>query len=400
MTIEILMPALSPTMTEGSVVSWRKKEGDLVRAGEIIVEIETDKAVVEVEALNDGTLGKILLAAGSPPIPVNRPIALLLEHGESATELGAGAALGPVEAPAAPGLAPAIPAPLSGEARPFASPLARRLAAQGGLDLRQLEGSGPKGRVVKADVDAALAGGRRPGVGEYLTKLGMDYVAVPNSGMRKTIARRLTESKQTVPHFYLGIDCRLDALLGLRAEFNARPGAHYRLSINDFAIAAAALALKRVPQANAAWTEDAVLMFEHADISVAVATLGGLITPIVKQAEAKGLAQLSNEMKDLASRAREGRLQPEEFLGGSFSISNLGMYGVREFAAIINPPQACILALGAAEQRAVVKDGALAAATLMSCTLSVDHRAVDGATGARFLEAFRELIEDPSTLRL
>ncbi|MFD1624262.1 2-oxo acid dehydrogenase subunit E2, partial [Azospirillum griseum] len=334
-------------------------------------------------------------------------------------------------AAAAPAAVAPASAPQAGGARLFASPLARRIAEQAGIDLKSVKGTGPNGRIVKADVEAAKAAGpakaapapvaaaaapvaaapapapvaapapKAAGVDakELSDKLGMTYTAIPNSGMRKVIARRLGEAKQTVPHFYLTVDIELDALLKTRTELNSRSDA-YKLSVNDFVIRAVALALKKVPAANAAWTDEAILQYDHADVSVAVATPTGLITPIIKKAEGKGLAQISSEMKDLAKRARDGKLKPEEFQGGTFSISNLGMFGVKEFAAIINPPQGCILAVGAGEQRPVVKNGALAVATVMSCTLSVDHRVVDGAVGAEFLAAFKKLIEDPLSMLL
>ncbi|HEV7368977.1 pyruvate dehydrogenase complex dihydrolipoamide acetyltransferase [Arenibaculum sp.] len=458
MPIQILMPALSPTMTEGNLAKWHKKEGDEVKAGDVIAEIETDKATMEVEAVDEGRIARILVPEGTEGVAVNAPIAVLLEEGEdegALTDVGKGGAGkagagngsaagkdGPVATAAdaqrgqprdeavapdrpAPPAPAAKPAPAGGQGgdRVFASPLARRMAEQAGLDLSAIGGSGPNGRIVKADVEVALAGGpKRPAeapkaaaapaaaapaaqkpVGvdarDFATKLGMRFKEVPNSGMRKTIARRLSEAKQTVPHFYLTVDCVVDELLKVRTELNGRSDA-YKLSVNDFVIRASALALKKVPEANAAWTEDAVLMFEDADVSVAVATPSGLITPIIKQAHAKGLAQISNEMRDLAKRARDGKLKPEEYQGGTFSVSNLGMYGVRDFGAIINPPQACILAVGVGEQRPVVRDGALAVATVMSCTLSVDHRVVDGAVGAEFLAAFRKLIEDPLSMLL
>ncbi|HYD65877.1 pyruvate dehydrogenase complex dihydrolipoamide acetyltransferase [Azospirillum sp.] len=448
MPIEILMPALSPTMTEGNLAKWLKKEGDTVKSGDVLAEIETDKATMEVEAVDEGRLGKILVQAGAQGVAVNTPIAVLLEEGEDESALakaggapkaeapkgnGAAAPAAPAPAAAAPAPAPqAAPAAHTGD-RVFASPLARRLAEQAGVDLKAVKGSGPNGRIVKADVEAAKAGGgakpapapqaAAPGAApaaapapapapaprpaaaagvdarDYSDKLGMRYTLQPNSSMRKTIARRLTEAKQTVPHFYLTIDCQLDTLMKVRAELNGRSDA-YKLSVNDFVIRAVALALKKVPAANAAWSDEGILQYEHADVSVAVATPNGLITPIIKAAEGKGLAQISNEMKDLAKRARDGKLKPEEFQGGTFSVSNLGMFGVREFAAIINPPQGCILAVGAGEQRPVVKDGALAVATMMSCTLSVDHRVVDGAVGAEFLAAFKKLVEDPLSMLL
>ena len=437
MPIRILMPALSPTMTEGTLAKWLKKEGDEVKSGDVIAEIETDKATMEVEAVDEGRIGKILVAGGTQGVAVNTPIAILLEEGEDASALDAAEAPKAAPAPAPTAAAAPAPAPApaaapvaaahGGGSRVFASPLARRLAAQAGIELSAVKGSGPNGRIVKADVEAAKASGvtkapaaapaavpaaapaaapaapaaKPAGVDakDLSDKLGMRYKALPNSGMRKTIARRLSEAKQTVPHFYLTIDVQLDALLKVRSELNSRSDA-YKLSVNDFVIRAVALALKKVPAANAAWTDEAILQYEHADVSVAVATPTGLITPIIKAAEGKGLAQISNDMKDLAKRARDGKLKPEEFQGGTFSVSNLGMFGIREFAAIINPPQGCILAVGAGEQRPIVKDGALAVATMMSCTLSVDHRVVDGAVGAEFLAAFKGLIEDPLSMLL
>lgn len=465
MPIEITMPALSPTMTEGNLAKWLKKEGDEVKSGDVIAEIETDKATMEVEAVDEGTLGKIIVQEGTQGVAVNQVIALLLEEGEDASALEGGGGAKP--APKAEDTKPetksesaapapeAAPAPKSNGAqapaqspsqsgnRIFASPLAKRMAEQSGLDLSQIQGSGPNGRIVKHDVEAAISGGtakkgatpapaeatkteapkpapsqaagqaaaqspaavpsaQKPaGVDakDFSTKLGIKFREIPNSGMRKVIARRLTEAKQTVPHFYLTIDLQIDQLLKTRAELNGRSD-EYKLSVNDFVIRATALALKKVPAANAAWTDDAILQYENADISVAVATPTGLITPIIKAAETKGLIEISNAMKDLAKRARDGKLKPEEFQGGTFSISNLGMFGVREFGAIINPPQGCILAVGAGEQRPIVKDGALAVATVMSCTLSVDHRVVDGAVGAEFLAVFKKLIEDPLSMLL
>ena len=426
MPINILMPALSPTMTEGKLAKWLVNEGDAVASGEAIAEIETDKATMEVEAVDEGTLGKILVAEGTDNVPVNRTIAVLLEDGEDADSIDASAGVVPVvPAPAASGVP--RPAPVAGAGRILASPLAKRMAAQSGLDIGAIKGSGPNGRVVKRDVEAAIAGGvpaaaapqaavlaaapavaapmvaSGPSAKALADMLGMGHRQEPLSNMRKTIAARLTEAKQTVPHFYLTVDCALDALLKVRAELNSRAeasGGGYKVSVNDFVIRAAALALKKVPAANASFDPEGMLFYDHADVSVAVATPAGLITPIVKAAETKGLAEISAEMKDLAARARDGKLKPEEYQGGTFSVSNLGMFGVREFAAIVNPPQGAILAVGAGEQRPVVKDGALAVATVMSCTLSVDHRAIDGAVGAAFLAAFKPLIEDPLTMLL
>ncbi|NUB23788.1 pyruvate dehydrogenase complex dihydrolipoamide acetyltransferase [Azospirillum brasilense] len=444
MTIQILMPALSPTMTEGNLAKWLKKEGDAVKSGDVIAEIETDKATMEVEAADEGRLGKILVQAGTQGVAVNTPIAVLLEEGEDDSALAKAAAPAPAAAPAAapapaasaPAAAPAplaaaAPAPAAqGGGRVFASPLARRLAEQAGLDLKAVKGTGPNGRIVKADIEAAKAGGtakaaapqaaapapaavpaaapaaaapapKAAGIDakDLSDKLGMRYKAQPNSSMRKTISRRLTEVQQTVPDYFLAIDCELDALLKVRSDLNAR-SKDYKLSVNDFIIRAAALTLKKFPNINAAWSEEAILRYDHVDISVAVATPTGLITPIVKKAETKGLAEISNEMKGLAERARDGKLKPEEYQGGTFSISNLGMYGIREFAAIINPPQACIMAVGAGEQRPVVKNGALAIATVMTVSVTVDHRVADGAQGAEFLAAFKKLIEDPLSMLL
>lgn len=436
MPINILMPALSPTMTEGTVAKWLMKEGDEVKAGDVLAEIETDKATMEVEAVDEGTLGKIVVPEGTEGVPVNDVIAVLLEEGEDKAALAAAPAKAatkpapPAPAPQAPAPAPApaaqsappavappatdtAPARVDGE-RITASPLARRMALQAGLDLAALRGSGPNGRVIKRDIESAISGGAPaapapvatpvataagPGAKAMADLLGMTYRQDPLSGMRKTIARRLTEAKQTVPHFYLTVDCRIDELLRVRKEINGRFD-DIKISVNDFVIRAAALALGQVPAANASWDDSGILLYEHADISVAVATPKGLITPIVKAADAKGLATISREMKDLAGRARDGKLKPEEYQGGTFSVSNLGMFGVREFAAIINPPQGCILAVGAGSPRPVVKDGALAVATVMSCTLSVDHRVVDGAIGAEFLAAFKKLIEFPPAMLL
>ena len=432
MPINILMPALSPTMTEGTLAKWHVKEGDTIASGDVIAEIETDKATMEVESIDEGTVGKILVDEGTEGVAVNSVIAVILEEGEDASAISDAPAPAPapptVEAAPAPAssgngaaaAAPAAPTAVDGK-RVFASPLARRMAKQAGLDLGALTGSGPHGRIVKADIESAIARGPAPAVAEKASAavpaaaaapkasgpgareladlLGMAYRQEPLSGMRRVIASRLTEAKQTVPHFYLTIDCELDALLKTRKELNARSDA-YKISVNDFVIRASALALKQVPAANASYDPEGILYYEHADVSVAVATPNGLITPIIKAAEGKGLATISGEMKDLAKRAREGKLTPEEYQGGTFSVSNLGMFGVKDFAAIINPPQGAILAVGAGTARAVVKDGALAAATVMSCTLSVDHRVVDGAVGAEFLQAFKKLIEDPLTMLL
>jgi pyruvate dehydrogenase E2 component (dihydrolipoamide acetyltransferase) len=422
MPIEILMPALSPTMTEGNLAKWLKNEGETVKPGDVIAEIETDKATMEVEAVDEGKIGKIVVPAGSQGVKVNQVIALLLEEGEEASALARAGAPAPKPAvPTATATPAAAPAPVAqqpaaapagamiatGE-RIFASPLARRMAQQAGLELARLNGSGPHGRIVKADIDAALARGvpaakpaaaPAPAVAPPVAPtFGLPaFTEQPHSMMRKVIARRLVESKREAPHFYLTLDCNIDRLLQLRQEINAKREKD-KISVNDFVIKAAALALRQVPAANASWTENAARLYQAADVSVAVATPGGLITPIVRSADAKSLSAISAEMKDLAARARDGKLKPEEYQGGTFSVSNLGMFGIREFAAVINPPQGAILAVGAGEQRPIVKDSALAIATIMSCTLSVDHRVVDGAIGAEFLAAFKKLIEDPLSM--
>ena len=432
MPIEILMPALSPTMTEGNLAKWLKKEGDEVHSGDVLAEIETDKATMEVEAIDDGKIGKILVPEGAQGIKVNAPIALLLGEDEDASALERFAAPVVQPAPTAPPPSPETAAPSAavppsvndrgnGDGRVFASPLARRMAQQAGLDLAAIRGSGPQGRIVKSDIEAALSPGRAtpvPAAGhtppmsgpapaapvlskERVAALAGNppYTERPLNAMRRVIARRLTESKQTVPHFYLTIDCEIDALLKIRGELNAKSDT-YRISVNDFVIRAAALALRQVPAANASWSDEAILLWDSVDVAVAVALDDGLITPIVKAADRKGLAAIAHETKDLVARARGGKLKLEEFQGGTFSISNLGMYGVREFAAVINPPHGGILAVGAGEQRPVVKNGTLTVATVVSCTLSCDHRAVDGAVGAQFLAAFKRLVEDPLMMLL
>lgn len=425
MPIEVKMPALSPTMTEGNLAKWLKQEGDEVTSGDVIAEIETDKATMEVEAVDEGRIGRILVEEGSEGVAVNATIALLLEEGEDADALATfkvgtvpkkakAAQPAAIQAAASAKSAPAKTngqvVPVAAGDRIFASPLAKRMAAQEGLDLTAIAGSGPRGRIVKADIERALAGGtdKAPATASVapigsasITDLaGPAPVEIPLSNMRKVIARRLTESKQTVPHFYLTIDCELDALLDLRKQLNGRDGADYKLSVNDFVIKASALALKKVPMANVSFGGDKLLQYQSVDISIAVAIPDGLITPIIRNADQKGLGQISTEMKDLATRAKDGKLKPEEFQGGSFSISNLGMFGVKEFSAVINPPQACILAVGAGTQQPVIKNDAVTSATVMSCTLSVDHRAVDGALGAQLLQAFKGYIEDPLAMLL
>mgnify|MGYP001356418381 CR=1 FL=1 len=421
MPVKILLPALSPTMTEGTLVKWLKKEGEEINSGDIVAEVETDKATMEIEAIEDGKLGRILIAEGTEAVPINTPIALILEEGEDDSALDtiltseADAAspkpvdVSNVELPKSdPTAEKPITAPdaVKSGVRIFASPLAKRMARQAGLDLAQILGSGPKGRIVKADIESALLRKKEGASPTQATSATVPEVLpsvtatpVANSNMRKVIANRLTESKQTIPHFYLSIDCIIDNLLEVRSDLNNR-STIYKLSINDFVIRASALALKKVPAANASWTDDATILHGQVDISVAVAVEGGLITPIIFNASGKGLSEISNEMVELAQRARDGRLKPEEYQGGSFSISNLGMHGVKEFSAVINPPQSGILAVGAGEQRPIVDNGALAIATVMTCTLSCDHRVIDGAIGAEWLAAFKGLIEGPLTMLL
>ncbi len=416
MPIKVTMPALSPTMTEGNLAKWHKGEGDTVEAGDVICEIETDKATMEVEAVDEGILGKILVSEGSQGVPVNEVIAVLLEDGEDKSAIddflsndNAGAS--PlVEAPKATkkapkaASAPTPQAPQKAGTRIFATPLARRIAADKGIDLSSVKGSGPHGRIVRADLDSAKGGSvnfATPSdapVGAQVNAYGMAYSEIPNNNIKKIIAKRLQESKQTVPHFYLNIDCNIDALLAARKDINDKAKGEYKLSVNDFIIKANAMALKAYPAANVAWSEDAIIQYHDADISVAVSTPNGLITPIVKGAQNKGLRQISEEIKDLATRARDGKLAPEEFQGGSFTVSNLGMFGIKSFDAIINPPQACILAVGAGVAQPIVVNGELAIGTIMSCTLSVDHRAVDGSVGAEYLQILKQYIENPVSM--
>jgi pyruvate dehydrogenase E2 component (dihydrolipoamide acetyltransferase) len=435
MPIDILMPALSPTMEKGNLAKWLKKEGDTIKAGDVIAEIETDKATMEVEAVDEGILAKILVAEGAQDVPVNQLIALIAAEGEDPKLItgGAGAKKPAPAAQAAPAAAtpaplPAAPASIAQAAsglRLFASPLAKRIASLEGIDLSQVVGSGPHGRIVERDVKAAAAGGTakaapavatpapaavpapKPAVAsgpsdEAVKKLFEpgSYEEIPHDNMRKVIARRLMEAKSTIPHFYLTIDCELDALLALREQINkaapvkdGKPA--YKLSVNDMVIKAHAMALRAVPDANVSWTDGAMLKHKHADIGVAVSIPGGLITPVIRDACHKTLSTISNEMKDLAARAKARKLKPEEFQGGTSAVSNLGMFGIKDFAAVINPPHATILAVGAGEQRVVVKAGQPAVATVMSVTLSTDHRAVDGALGAELLQAFKNYIENP-----
>ncbi len=468
MATNILMPALSPTMTEGTLARWLKKEGEPVKAGDVIAEIETDKATMEVEAVDEGVLGRILVQDGTEGVKVNDPIAILVDEGEAVPDGPAPAAAKPATAPAAakpaakpppgersggpvsqPASASAsgarAPTPAGGEnasaapalqqnaapargnghdaggERVFASPLARRMAQQAGIDLASLKGSGPNGRIVKVDIDGAMQRGpaaaapppqaaaapapaAAPVARATAPAITAPHKLVPNSSIRKVIARRLSEAKSTIPHFYVSMDIEIDALVALMNQLNAKspkegPTA-YNVTINDLVIKAAAATLRQVPAVNASWTDDAIALYDDVDISVAVAIPDGLITPIIRRADQKGLATISREMKDLAGRARAGKLKPEEFQGGGFSISNMGMFGVSEFSAIINPPQAAILAVAAGQKRPVVKNDALAIATVMTCTLSVDHRVVDGALGANWLRAFKRIVEDPLSLLL
>ena len=449
MATEILMPALSPTMTEGNLVKWLVGQGDRVAPGDVIAEIETDKATMEVEAVDEGLVGRIVVPEGSEGVAVNAVIAVLVEEGEELTEETAAASPAPAapvsdgepvssapeqEAKATPlarrmaalagidlttltgsgahgritrddvrrASGRAAPAEVDGgDARIFASPLARRMAGEAELPLGGVAGSGPEGRIVKRDIERELRQGAALAPADLEQLPGLPpFERIPHSNMRKVIARRLTESKQTVPHFYLTVDCEIDALLEARREINLRAPEGVKVSVNDFVVKALATALRRVPDANAAWTDEGLLKFQHADISVAVSVPNGLVTPVVRQADSKGLAQISVEMADFAARARDGKLMPEEYQGGTSSVSNLGMFGIRQFDAVINPPQGTILAVGAGEQRPVVKGGSLAIATVMTGTLSCDHRAVDGALGARLLGEFKALVECPAAMLL
>ncbi|MBM7047719.1 MULTISPECIES: pyruvate dehydrogenase complex dihydrolipoamide acetyltransferase [Rhizobium] len=444
MPINITMPALSPTMEEGNLSKWLVKEGDKIKSGDVIAEIETDKATMEVEAVDEGIVAKIVVPAGTEGVKVNALIAVLAGEGEdvAAAASGAGAAPAPTAAPKAeaapaPSAPAAAPAPASVAAaavsapaetdghRTFASPLARRLAKDAGIDVAALAGSGPHGRVIKKDIEAAISGGtakaapsaapaaQPTAAAPAAAPKGMSeetvlklfepgsYELVPHDGMRKTIAKRLQESKQTIPHFYVSVDCELDALLALRTQLNdaapkSKDGAPaYKLSVNDMVIKALALALRDVPDANVSWTDSNMVKHKHADVGVAVSIPGGLITPIIRSAEQKTLSTISNEMKDYGKRAKERKLKPEEYQGGTTAVSNMGMMGVKNFAAVVNPPHATILAVGAGEQRVIVRKGEMAIATVMSVTLSTDHRAVDGALGAELLAAFKGYIENP-----
>ena len=460
MPTQILMPALSPTMEEGKLAKWLVKEGDAVRSGDILAEIETDKATMEFEAVDEGRIGKILVPEGTEGVKVNQPIAVLLGDEEKGASVDIASAMQSIkkavsaetkpttvppkgsngQAPAqqAPSQSAPVPAQttaqpaqtkpssLKEEHRVFASPLARRLASQAGIEISAVSGSGPRGRVVKADVEAAQKSGTSvkrsaaPALAAQPAQTAAvsgvaplpdarlfykpdEYDEIPHDSMRKSIARRLSSAKTLIPHFYLTIDCRIDGLLEARARLNEKSpkgdGA-YKLSVNDFVVKAAAMALIRNPAVNASWTDTAILRHKHADIGVAVALDFGLITPIVFQAEGKGLAVISNEVKSLAERARAKKLKPAEYEGGGFAISNLGMFGIKAFTGVINPPHAAILAVGMGEQRAIVRDGKIEAATMMTVTMSCDHRVIDGATGAKFLESFRQFVEEPAAMLL
>ncbi len=425
MPIELLMPALSPTMKEGNLAKWIKKEGDKIKAGDVIAEIETDKATMEVEAVDEGILGKILVQEGTENVPVNSAIALLLEDGENKSVLDSYQLKS--------GLAPQIAAPVAEQKpeqssekivvsnnetiaisplaktiaiSPLAkriaiSPLAKRIAGEKNLDLSTISGSGPRGRIIKDDIlNVAHQGSVNKNSGA-VSRNPQEFQAVKNNNVRKIIAKRLLESKQTVPHFYLSLDLKIDKLLEVRhslnelANLDAKGNPEYRISVNDLVIKAVALALKAVPSANSSWTDEAILLYNNVDVSVAVAVDGGLLTPIIRNADQKSISAISNEMKALAKKARDGKLQPEEFQGGGFSISNLGMYGIDSFQAIINPPQSCILAVGSGVQKPVIESGKITIATIMNVTLSSDHRSVDGAVGAEFLKSLKKFIENP-----
>jgi pyruvate dehydrogenase E2 component (dihydrolipoyllysine-residue acetyltransferase) len=443
MPINILMPALSPTMEKGNLAKWLKKEGDTVKSGDVIAEIETDKATMEVEAVDEGTIAKILVPEGTADVPVNDVIAIMAGDGEdvkAAASAGGAAAPKPAAAPApaapaaaaAPAATPAAkaapppaaapaPAPAAqanGHGRIFSSPLARRLAKDAGIDLGRITGTGPHGRVIARDVEGAKSGkglkapAAAPGAAPVIAPAMSDqqilalfepgsYEIVPHDGMRRTIAQRLTAATQSIPTFYLTIDCDVGRLLDAREQINAAAPKDkekkplYKLSVNDFVIKALAVALQQVPDCNVSWTEGGMVKHKHSDVGVAVAMPGGLITPIIRNAESKSLSTISNEMKDLAARARTRKLKPGEYQGGTSSVSNLGMFGISHFTAVINPPQSTILAVGASEERAVVRNGKIEAAHIMSATLSCDHRAIDGALGAELIGAFKRLIENP-----
>lgn len=440
MATNILMPALSPTMEEGKLAKWLVKEGDTVKSGTILAEIETDKATMEFEAVDEGKIGKILVAEGTEGVKVNAPIAVLLEEGEkadatvdisaamkdikAAVKAEAPAAAAPkAEAPKA-AAAPAAPAAKADGARIFASPLAKRIASQKGIDLSALSGTGPRGRIVKSDVDNAKPGAVKPAAGAAAAAGGAgipgvaplpdarllypagSYEETPHDSMRKAIAKRLTSAKTLIPHYYLTVDCNLNALMAVREKMNAAAPKGkdkvpaYKLSVNDFIMKASAMALMKHPDVNASWTDTAILRHKDADVGVAVALDFGLITPIIFKAQTKGLVEISNEVKTLAALAKEKKLKPNQYEGGGFSVSNLGMYGIKNFTSIINPPQSCIIAVGAGEDRAIVVNGKIEVATVMTVTMSADHRVVDGGTGAKFLATLKQFIEEPASMLL
>ncbi len=409
MSVKILMPALSPTMTEGNLAKWLKKEGDNVKPGEIIAEIETDKATMEVESIDEGVIGKIFVKEGAENVKVGQLIAILLEEGETIAdikidEIDANAKIIDCEPIINTPKATTIISDIkpSASEKIFASPLAKRIASERNIDLVTIDGSGPHGRIVKRDLENVSAITNKPADSILASFRNNElYTVLPNSNMRKVIAKRLLESKQTIPHFYLSIECNLDKLMQFREEINQATDVKapkYKLSVNDFIIKAVAQALSDVPEANSSWTDEAILLYNNVDISVAVAIDGGLITPIVKNADKKTLSEISNEMKDLAKRARDNALKPEEFQGGGFSISNLGMFGIKKFEAIVNPPQSAILACGATTKRAIVIGKDICIANMCDFSLSCDHRVVDGAVGASFLQAFKKYIENPVLL--
>ena len=419
MSVSVLMPALSPTMTDGTLARWLVKEGDSVKSGDVIAEIETDKATMEVEALDDGVVAKLAVAEGTQNVAVNAVIAVLAEDGESVDDALAAVAAAPTAASPTPQqadvpVAPVVPvqtspvqrvataAPTTATNRVFASPLARRIAADAGLDLARLSGTGPHGRIIRADVEEAIsAGPARQAVSPPPASASQaEERFVPHNAMRRVIAERLQQSKQTAPHFYLTVDCEIDNLLAARKALNEAAEDGVKISVNDMVVKAAAAALMAEPDVNGYFEAEGCRYFSSADICVAVAVDSGLVTPVLHHVESLGLAEISRKTADLASRARSGTLDPSEYAGGSFTISNLGMFGIREFAAVINPPQSAILAVGAGEQRPVVKNGELAVATVMSVTLSADHRIVDGALGAKWLQAFKRAIEQPVTMLL
>ena len=441
MATNILMPALSPTMEEGKLAKWLVKEGDTVKSGTILAEIETDKATMEFEAVDEGKIGKILVAEGSEGVKVNSPIAVLLEEGESAdaapkaaatkTDIPAamkdiGDAVKAEVAPKAAASATAAPAPVAKTdgARVFASPLAKRIAAEKGIDIAALTGTGPRGRIVKSDVENAKPGAAKPAAGAPAAASGGgipgvaplpdarllypagSYEEIPHDNMRKAIAKRLTSAKTLIPHYYLTVDCNLNALMAVREKMNAAAPKGkdkvpaYKLSVNDFIMKASAMALMKHPDVNASWTDTAILKHKDADVGVAVALDFGLITPIIFKAQTKGLVEISNEVKELAGLAKAKKLKPSQYEGGGFSVSNLGMYGIKNFTSIINPPQSCIIAVGAGEERAIVVNGKIEVATVMTVTMSADHRVVDGGTGAKFLQTLKQFIEEPASMLL